>query len=96
MKIQFPILLFLFPFIVALIGVTSCEQPPKQYYVINEDGKYGYIDSLGNKVIEPSYFWATQFSDGLALVVSDTSWIGNSFGTIPDELKINYHYQMML
>lgn len=92
MKIQFPILLFLFPFIVALIGVTSCEQTPKQYYVINEDGKYGYIDSLGNKVIEPSYFWATQFSDGLALVVSDTSWIGNSFGTIPDELKINYHY----
>lgn len=36
--------------------------------MVKIDGKYGYIDNLGNTVIEPKYDKAESFSDGLALV----------------------------
>lgn len=41
-------------------------------YPICENGLYGYIDSVGNKIIEPQYLWCSTFSDGRALVVVDT------------------------
>lgn len=41
-------------------------------YPICENGLYGYIDSVGNKIIEPQYLWCSTFSEGRALVVVDT------------------------
>lgn len=41
-------------------------------YPICENGLYGYIDSVGNKIIEPQYLWGSTFSNNMALVVTDT------------------------
>ncbi|NLM26548.1 MAG: WG repeat-containing protein [Clostridiaceae bacterium] len=35
------------------------------------DGKFGYINTKGDFVIEPRYDYAERFSDGLALVIAD-------------------------
>lgn len=67
--------------------MIGCTSKPKQLYLIREDGKCGFIDSLGNKIIEPSYLFADNFSDGVALVVTDTSWMTDLL-----MLKTNYHY----
>jgi hypothetical protein len=36
--------------------------------LIKVDGKFGYIDSLGNVLIKPQFDWAIQFSEGFAAV----------------------------
>lgn len=36
--------------------------------VVRLDGKFGYIDNLGNTMIQPTYKTADPFSDGLAIV----------------------------
>ena len=41
-------------------------------YPICENGLYGYIDSVGNKIIEPHFLWGSTFSNGKAMVVVDT------------------------
>ena len=42
--------------------------------VTGPDGKYGYIDTKGNVVIEPVYLGAKPFSDGLAAVKRGFFW----------------------
>lgn len=69
-----------------MITLIGCTSSPKQLYLIKEDGKCGFIDSLGRKVIEPSYLFAAPFSDGVALVVTDTTYTDNI------SRKVNYHY----
>ncbi len=50
----------------------SCKKTPNNLYKIEVDGKYGYIDSLGQEIIKPQYLFASRFREGLALVVTDT------------------------
>lgn len=69
------------------ITVIGCTSKPKQLYLIREDGKCGFIDSLGNITIEPSYIFADNFNDGVALVITDTSWMRDLL-----MIKTIYHY----
>lgn len=50
----------------------SCKKTPINLYKIEVDGKYGFIDSLGQEIIKPQYLFASEFREGLALVVTDT------------------------
>ncbi len=42
--------------------------------VVVSEGKYGYIDTSGNTVIEPRYDWSGRFSEGLALTLEGTTY----------------------
>lgn len=57
----------------------SCRQAPSSLYLIQENRRYGYIDSLGNEVIKPQYLYASNFQEGIAIVIVDT--IINEKGT---------------
>lgn len=59
---------------IALVMMSACEKKAQvsSLYEIEENGLYGYIDSVGNKVIEPQFMYASFFREGLALVVVDT------------------------
>jgi hypothetical protein len=41
-------------------------------YPIRENGLYGFIDSVGNRIIEPEFLWVSTFHNGLAMAVVDT------------------------
>lgn len=64
-----------FFFIVALSTIVSCNEKKKfdgYLYPIRENGLYGYIDSVGNRIMEPKFLWVSPFVNGLAMVVVDT------------------------
>ena len=64
-----------FFFIVALSTIVSCNEKKKfdgYLYPIRENGLYGYIDSVGNRIVEPKFLWASPFVNGLAIAVVDT------------------------
>ena len=39
---------------------------PGELYLIEKNGRFGYIDRNGRMVIQPQYDWAFPFSEGLA------------------------------
>lgn len=59
----------------AVLMIVSCNEK-KQFggylYPIRENGLYGYIDSVGNRIIEPEFLWVSTFHNGLAMAVVDT------------------------
>lgn len=59
----------------AVLMIVSCDEK-KQFdgylYPIRENGLYGYIDSVGNRIIEPEFLWVSTFYNGLAMAVVDT------------------------
>ena len=64
-----------FFFIVALSTIVSCNEKKKfdgYLYPIRENGLYGYIDSVGNRIMEPKFLWVSPFVNGLAMAVVDT------------------------
>ena len=59
----------------AILLFASCYEKKNfdgYLYPIRENGLYGYIDSVGNRIIEPKFLWVSTFRDGLALAVVDT------------------------
>ncbi|MBQ8423408.1 MAG: WG repeat-containing protein [Coprobacter sp.] len=66
--------LYLLTFTCSLICITCCTQSnPKDIKLlrVQENGLYGFIDTLGHIVIEPQYKYIGDFSsDGYALVIS--------------------------
>lgn len=59
----------------AILTIVSCnEKKPFDGYLypIRENGLYGYIDSVGNRIIEPEFLWVSTFHNGLAMAVVDT------------------------
>lgn len=56
--------------------ITSCKRAQKHiqpFYKIEENGLYGFIDTLGNKVIDTKYLAVSSFGkNGLAVAVVDT------------------------
>lgn len=55
--------------------MVSCnEKKPFDGYLypIRENGLYGFIDSVGNRIIEPEFLWVSTFHNGLAMAVVDT------------------------
>ena len=64
--------LLIFCLNLCLTGCQKKETFGGFLYPIKEQGLYGYIDSIGNRVIEPQYLWASIYKNGLALAVVDT------------------------
>lgn len=67
--------ILLYSILFLLFILTACKKE-KQFdgylYPIKENGLYGYIDSVSNRIIEPQFLWASPFSNGLAMAVVDT------------------------
>lgn len=67
----------------SILMMVSCNEK-KQFdgylYPIRENGLYGYIDSVGNRIIEPKFLWVSTFQEGLAMAVVDTTYreVGDS------------------
>lgn len=53
---------------------TACNNTSQNcdLYKIEVDGRIGYINKYGEEIISPQYIYATDFKNGLALVVTDT------------------------
>ena len=64
--------------------IVSCNEK-KQFngylYPIRENGLYGYIDSVGNRIIKPEFLWVSTFHNGLAMAVVDTI-----YRVVPDSM----------
>lgn len=91
--------------LVAILSMVliSCDDRIKYIdsYVIEKNGKYGLIDSLGNEILPPTYLQVRKISNsGLAIVVLDTIISHNnekrntwSLLLQPhDTLKVKYSY----
>ena len=57
-------LLIAFTFCCLANGQSTPRAP--QLRPIQQDGKWGYIDSTGKIVVKPQFAWAEEFSEGLA------------------------------
>lgn len=68
----------------SILMIASCDEK-KQFdgflYPIRENGLFGYIDSVGNRIIEPEFLWVSTFHDGLAMAVVDTI-----YRVVPDSM----------
>lgn len=68
----------------SILMIASCNEN-KQFdgylYPIRENGLYGFIDSVGNKIIEPEFLWVSTFHNGLAMAVVDTI-----YHVVPDSM----------
>lgn len=53
-----------------ILILSSCTRTEDLYRVCI-DGKYGFINAKGKMVIEPQYYYATDFEDELSLVIHD-------------------------
>jgi hypothetical protein len=62
-------------FIFWAIAVGQQMQAPK-LRPIQQDGKWGYIDTTGKVVIKPQFYWAEEFSEGLAAFENDDGLYG--------------------
>lgn len=69
-------IIYMYAFVAMLSTVLiSCDNRIKYIdsYVIEKNGKYGLIDSLGNEILPPAYLQVRKNSNsGLAIVVLDT------------------------
>ncbi|UKK47375.1 WG repeat-containing protein [Prevotella sp. E9-3] len=74
----------LFFIVCSTLMMVSCNEK-KQFdgylYPIRENGLYGYIDSVGNRIIEPEFLWVSTFHNGLAMAVVDTL-----YRVVPDSM----------
>src|SRR6185369_10974528 len=52
--------------VLTILALSSFEPAHAQLRPIQQDGKWGYIDSSGKIVIKPQFLWAEEFSEGLA------------------------------
>lgn len=84
-----------------VVCLSACTQAPGNLFRIERNHMYGYIDSLGTEVIPPQYIIAGHFRNGLACVVTDTSFIhdaetlklqGEPFIIKKDTVIITYGY----
>ena len=68
----------------AILTIVSCNEKKLfdgYLYPIRENGLYGYIDSVGNRIIEPEFLWVSTFHNGLAMAVVDTI-----YRVVPDSM----------
>jgi len=56
----------------AIISFSSCTEHDKPLYRIQENGLFGFIDSIGNVIIKPQYKYVGHFnSEGYATVITN-------------------------
>lgn len=75
--------------LVSLLAVTFCSCKDEKVnsqplFIIEENGLYGFVDTLGNKVINPQFLAVSPFHDGLAAVVVDTLYRWSKDKTLSD------------
>lgn len=58
---------------ILFVWTTSCVGNVDCLYPIKVDDKYGYINKNGKEIIKPKYLYASNFNEGLALVITDTT-----------------------
>ena len=76
--------------LLAMLCMMSCTPTFNgTLYRIQENGLYGFIDSVGNVIIEPQYKYVSPFSDGLALVVHDIDKVHEEY---TDFVNVKYYY----
>lgn len=64
---------------------VSCSECSGALYRIYENGLYGFIDSTGNVKIKPQFKYASDFQEGVALVISDVICTDDGY-------KVTYTY----
>ena len=72
--------------------MTSCRNQIEYLYPIQVNDKYGYINRKGKVVIEPEYLYASEFTEGCALIVVDTVWSKCNYKYNYGELTYKYGY----
>ena len=89
---------------VAILTVTSCnsQQSVNKLYRVQENGRYGFIDSVGNVIIKPQYKYVSSFTkDGYACVISDMridkyhedeSFVKENYSSDDNCIRITYGY----
>lgn len=81
--------LFLF---IILVCLYSCNNS-QTLYRIQEKGLFGFIDSVGNVIIEPQYKYVGEFKSGYACVISDISITTiNGYNKKDSVIRIKYGY----
>ena len=76
--------LYLFLFFV-FTGCISCQNykyRDMELYPIRENGLFGFVDTLGNKIVVPQYLCVSYFSNHLAAAVVDTFYEYRSDSTL--------------
>ena len=73
--------------ILASIYILCSCNPNTRLWRIQEDGLYGFIDSVGNVIIKPQYKYVGNFRSGYACVISDIQLVHNN--TL---FKVKYGY----
>lgn len=78
--------IFIIITISVFLGLISCSNTPDKLLRIQENGLYGFVDTLANVKIEPQYKYCGGFSkDGYALVISKAQILN-------DTLEIKYGF----
>jgi len=52
--------------------LVSCTNSDEPFFLIKNDGLYGYIEINGNEIIKPQFSYATNFKDNLAYARKDS------------------------
>ena len=78
--------------IISFSVMTSCRNQIEYLYPIQVNDKYGYINRKGKVVIEPEYLYASEFTEGCALIVVDTVWSKCNYKYNYGELTYKYGY----
>lgn len=83
--------------IFAIIGIIifafSSSSQNATLWRIQENGLYGFVDSVGNVVIEPQYKYVSGFRNGYACVIVDAKQTIKDKGIIQDTLiQVKYGY----
>jgi len=48
--------------------ISKIQQHEDYLYLIEVNGKYGYINKSGKEIVKPKYDWAEDFSEGFGAV----------------------------
>ncbi|OCT14707.1 hypothetical protein A8709_11025 [Paenibacillus pectinilyticus] len=55
--------------IIGILAINKKNNEKTLLYPVQVDGKWGYINKMGKIVVEPTYAWADDFHDGVAIVL---------------------------
>lgn len=82
----------IFLLLTSIAFLYSCNQNTKLWR-IQEDGLYGFVDSVGNVVIEPQYKYVGNFRSGYACIITNVRLEINEIAFVKDTLLwVKYGY----
>lgn len=75
---------------ILILLICSCHNNSKLWR-IQDNGLYGFVDSLGNEIIKPQYKYVGNFRAGYACVITDAKLEIKDLGLRKDTLlKVKY------